>query len=100
MFDNLGTALIQAIGFFGIFGFFVFQLLVDGKKPIKPQLKAPKKKVNDLKDINDKPKKKGLFGRKTEPIKKEVKFKKKGLFGRKVETIEVEEKPKKKGWFN
>ena len=57
MFDNIGTALVQAVGFFGVFGFFVYQLLSDGKKPIQTQLKSPIKKVNksiDLVDFSDK----------------------------------------------
>ena len=99
MFDNLGTTLVQAIGFFGVFGFFVYQLLSDGKKPTNTQLKSPKKKVNELKDKNKKPKKKGLFGRKVKSVEVLEKPKKKGLFGRKVEPVEVLEKPKKKGWF-
>ena len=33
MFDNLGTALIQAIGFFAVFGFFVYQTLFVDRKP-------------------------------------------------------------------
>ena len=99
MFENIGTALVQAVGFFGIFGFFVYQLLSDGKKPIQNQLKSPKKKVNKSMDLVDKTEKKGLFGRKKEPIKVEVKPKKKGLFGKKVEPVIVAEKPKKKGWF-
>ena len=80
MFDNLGTALVQAIGFFGVFGFFVYQLLSDGKKSINTELKSPKKKVNELKYQNIKPKKKGLFGRKMEPLKAEVTPKNKGWF--------------------
>ena len=99
MFDNIGTALVQAVGFFGVFGFFVYQLLSDGKKPIQTQLKSPIKRVNKSIELIDKPKKKGLFGRKKEPIKVEVKTKKKGLFGKKVESVEVVEEPKKKGWF-
>ena len=99
MFDNLGTALVQAVGFFGVFGFFVYQLLSDSKTTNKTQLKYVKKKINQSKDSNDKPKKKALFGRKTEQIKKEFKPSKKGLFGRKAEPVEVLEKPKKKGWF-
>ena len=80
MFDNLGTAIVQAVGFFGVFGYFVFQLLSDGKKPIKIKSKVTTKKTNDLTDPIKKPKKKGLFGRKTEIIKEEIKPKKKGWF--------------------
>tara|TARA_B100001989_G_C24338909_1_gene363991 strand:+ start:46 stop:345 length:300 start_codon:yes stop_codon:yes gene_type:complete len=99
MFDNFGTALVQAIGFFGVFGFFVYQLLTDGKKSIKTQLKPSIKKDNEAKDLKNKIKKKGLFGKKTEPIEQKLKPKKKGIFGRKEDSIEVLEKPKKKGWF-
>ena len=81
MFDNLGTALVQAVGFFGVFGFFVYQLLSDGKKTINTKLKSPKKKVIESKNIKEKSKKKRFFGR------KDV-------------TLEVSAKPKKKkGWF-
>ena len=66
MFDNLGTAIVQAVGFFGIFVFFVYQLLSEVKEPKKNQLKLSKKK--------------GLFSTKVEPIKEEVKPKKKGWF--------------------
>ena len=99
MFDNLGTAIVQAIGFFGVFGFFVYQLLSEGKNTIKTQLKPTKNKVNDTKDLNDKSKKKGLFGRKEKDVEILEKPKKKGLFGRKEKSIEVLEKPKKKGIF-
>ena len=99
MSDNLGTAIVQAIGFFGVFGFFVYQLLSDEKKTIKTKLKSTMKKVSESKDLKDKTKKKGLFGRKKEPIKQELKPKNKGIFGRKEETLEVLEKPKKKRWF-
>ena len=99
MFDNIGTALVQAIGFFGVFGYFVYQLLSDGKKPILNQSKSPVKKVIQKKDLKVRPKKQGLFGRKKELITEDVKPKKKGLFGRKVEPVKVVEEPKKKGWF-
>ena len=99
MFENIGTALVQAVGFFGVFGFFVYQLLSDGKKPIQTQLKSPIKKVNKSMDSINKPKRKGLFGRKKETINENVKPKKKGLFGKKVEPEKVIEEPKKKGWF-
>ena len=99
MFDNIGTALVQAVGFFGVFGYFVYQLLLDGKKTIQNPTKSPVKKINQKKDLNDIPKKQGLFGRKKEPINKDVKSKKKGLFGKKVEPVKVIEDTKKKGWF-
>ena len=99
MFDNIGTALVQAIGFLGVFGYFVYQLLSDGKKPIQTQLKSPTKKVNKSIDSINKPKKKGLFGRKKETLNENVKPKKKGLFGKKEEPEKVVEEPKKKGWF-
>ena len=99
MFDNIGTALVQAVGFFGVFGFFVYQLLSDGKKPIQTQLKSPIKKVNKSMDSINKSEKKGLFGRKKETINENLKPKKKGLFGKKAEPEKVVEEPKKKGWF-
>ena len=99
MFDNIGTALVQAVGFFGVCGFFVYQLLSDGKKPIQTQLKSPIKKVNKTLDSIEKPEKRGLFGRKKEPIKVDLKPKKKGFFGKKVEPVNFIEEPKKKGWF-
>ena len=99
MFDNLGTAIVQAFGFFGVFVFFVYQLISEDKKPVNTRLKSPKKKVNELKDKNDKPKRRGLFGKKNKPIKEEVKPKKKRLFGRKEKPVENLELQKKKGWF-
>ena len=99
MFENIGTALVQAVGFFSVFGFFVYQLLSDGKKPMLKISKSPIKKVNKPKNLVDKTEKKGLFGRKKEQIKVDVKPKKKGLFGKKVEPVIVTEEPKKKGWF-
>ena len=99
MFENIGTALVQALGFFGVFGFFVYQLLSEGKKPIPTQSKSAIKKVNKSADVIDKKEKKGLFARKKEPIKVDVKPKKKGLFGKKEEPVIVTEEPRKKGWF-
>ena len=41
MFENFGTAIVQAIGFFGVFGFFVYRLLSE-----KVSNDSPKKNSN------------------------------------------------------
>ena len=92
MFDNLGTALVQALGFFAVFGFFVYQTLFADSKPKKT-------KIADKKESIKKEPKKGLFNRKSKPVEENVPVQKKGLFGRKKEVIKEEIKPKKKGWF-
>ena len=76
MFENFSTALIQLVGFFGVFGFFVYQLLAD-KKNSKPNNSIPKpKNINSKKEVNT-----GFFGR------------------RKKEVIEEPPKSKKSRWF-
>ena len=77
MFENFSTALIQLVGFFGVFGFFVYQLLSDKKKG-KPSNSIVKPKAsNSKKDV-----KSGFFGR------------------RKKEVIEESPKKNKNRWFN
>ena len=100
MFDNLGTALVQALGFFAIFGFFVYQTLFADNKSKNAKLN-PKKlaKISDTKKSINKESKKGLFNRKSKPVEENLPVQKKGLFGRKKEVIKEEIKPKKKGWF-
>ena len=99
MFDNLGTALVQALGFFAVFGFFVYQTLFADSKPKKSKLNPLKTKISDKKESNKKEPKKGLFNRKSKPVEENLTIEKKGLFGRKKEVINEEIKPKKKGWF-
>ena len=81
MFENIGTAIVQALGFFGVFGFFVYRLLSEkvSNNPVKENTKNNSSKL----------------------IKKDN-FEKKGLFGRKkknVQNLEVKKKENKKGWF-
>ena len=99
MFDNLGTALVQALGFFAIFGFFVYQTLFADKKPNDSKIKPKKTKISDTKESNKKAPKKGLFNRKSNTVEENLQVQKKGLFGRKKEIIKEEIKTKKKGWF-
>ena len=99
MFDNLGTALVQALGFFAIFGFFVYQTLFADSKPKNSKLNPKKTKISKTKELTKKESKKGLFKRKSKPVEENFTVPKKGLFGRKKEVIKEEIKPKKKGWF-
>ena len=81
MFENFGTAIVQAIGFFGVFGFFVYRLL--SEKFSSDTLKGNSKNSSSKSVKNVNSEKKGLFGR-----KKRVEL-----------DIEINKKEKKKGWF-
>ncbi len=99
MFDNLGTVLVQAIGFLAIFGFFVYQTLFADNKTINSKVNPKKTKISDTKKSIKKEPKKSLFNRKSKPVEENLLVQKKGLFGRKKDVIKEEIKPKKKGWF-
>jgi len=99
MFDNLGTALLQALGFFAIFGFFVYQTLFADKNPKNSELNPKKTKISDSKKSIKKEPKKVLFNRKSKIVEENISVQKKGLFGRKKEAPKEEIKPNKKGWF-
>ena len=81
MFENFGTAIVQAVGFFIVFGFFVYRLI--SEKVSSNSVKETSKNIssNTVKRISSE--KKGLFGRK-----------------KKVEqNIDIKIKENKKGWF-
>ena len=99
MFDNLGTALVQALGFFAVFGFFVYQTLFADRKPKNSKSNLKKIKIADTKESIKKETKKGLFNRKSKPVEENLPAQKKRLFSRKKNIIKEEIKPKKKGWF-
>ena len=81
MFENFGTAIVQAVGFFGVFGFFVYRLISEKVSSDLPKENAKKNVSKTVKSV--KSEKKGLFGRK-----------------KKVEPKIVENKKEnKKGWF-
>ena len=98
MFENISTSLIQAFGFFAIFGYFVYQTLISNQKNINSRLNTSGKKINDPKIIYKNNNKKGLFSRKSEPIK-ETNNQRNGLFRKNNELKNNEEIRKKKGWF-
>ena len=99
MFDNLGTSLVQAFGFFAVFGFFVYQTLFVDSKPKNSKLNPKKTKILETKESIKKEPKKALFKKKSKPVEENLPVQKKGLFGRKKEVVKEEIKPKKKGWF-
>ena len=81
MFENFATAIVQAVGFFGVFGFFIYRLL------------SEKVSSNSLKE--------NTKNKSSKPIKS-FSSEKKGLFGRKrsvEQNIEVKKKETKRGWF-
>ena len=99
MFDNLGTALVQALGFFAVFVFFVYQTLFADSKTKNSKLNPKKTKIPDTKESIKKEPKRGLFNSKSKPFEENLPVQKKRLFWRKKEVIKEETKPKKKGWF-
>ena len=81
MFENFGTAIVQAVGFFGVFGFFVYRLLSE--------------------KVSSNPPKENTKNKSSKPVKT-VSSKSGGFFGRKKiieKNIEVNKKEIKKGWF-
>ena len=87
MFDNLGTALVQALGFFAIFGFFVYQTLFADSKPKNLKLNPKKTKISDTKDSIKKDPKKGLFNRKSKPVEENLTVQKKGIIWEKKRSF-------------
>ncbi len=79
MFDNLGTALVQALGFFTVFGFFVYQTLFADRKPKNSKSNPKKIKISGTKESIKKQPKKGLFKRKTKPVEENLSVQKKGI---------------------
>ena len=99
MLDNLGTALVQAFGFFAIFGYFVYQTLFANKKSSTSQTNITKTRNLEPKINNREANRFGIFNRKKEPVKDEINSQKKGLFSKKKELKNEEIKSKKKSWF-
>ena len=87
MFDNLGTAIVQALGFFAVFGFFVYQTLFADSKPKNSKLNPKKTKISKTKVSIKKESKKGLFNRKSKPVEDNLPVQKKGLFGKKKKLL-------------
>ena len=100
MFDNLGTALVQALGFFAVFGFFVYQTLFADSKPKNPKLNPKKTNISKTKESIKKEPKKGIFNRKSKPVEENLPVQKKGLFGRKKKSLKKRLNQRKKVGLN
>ena len=81
MFENFGTAIVQAVGFFGVFGFFVYRLLSEKVSSNSPKINTKIKSSKPVESVNSE--KKGLFGR-----KKKAKL-----------DIDAKKNEKRRGWF-
>ena len=81
MFENFGTAIVQAVGFFGVFGFFVYRLLSEKVSSSSLKKNTISNTTKSIKTVNSE--KKGLFAR-----RKNVE-----------QNIESKNKEKKRGWF-
>tara|TARA_B100000212_G_C27210304_1_gene462685 strand:+ start:222 stop:473 length:252 start_codon:yes stop_codon:yes gene_type:complete len=81
MFENFGTAIVQAVGFLGVFGFFIYRLL--SEKNLSNPVKKNKKIISNT------------------PVKRES-IVRGGLFSRNNKVLQNKDLPKKenkKGWF-
>ncbi len=81
MFENFGTAIVQAVGFFGVFAFFVYRLLSE--------------------KVSSNPSKENIKNNYIKPVKASN-SERKGLFARKrivEQNVEVVKNENKKGWF-
>ena len=98
MFDNIGTALVQAFGFFAIFGYFVYQTLFANRNSENSKLNTDKRKNYESKKSNNINNKELFFNNK-KSSQTEVKIKKKGLFNRAQKIKQENTMPKKNKWF-
>ena len=100
MFDNLGTALVQALGFFAVFGFFVYQTLFADSKPKNSKSNPKKTKISDKKESIKKEPKKGLFNRKPKPVEENLTVQKRDYLGEKKKLLKKRLNQRKKVGLN
>ena len=100
MFDNLGTALVQALGFFAVFGFFVYQTLFADRKPKNSKSNSKKTKISDTKESIKKEPKKGLFNRKSKPVEENLTVQKRDYLGEKKKLLKKRLNQRKKVGLN
>ena len=96
MFDNLGTALVQALGFFAVFGFFVYQTLFADSKPKNSKLNPKKTKISETKESIKKNLKKDYLTENLNLLKRIYQSKKRDYLGEKKKLIKKRLNQRKK----
>ena len=97
MFDNLGTALVQALGFFAVFGFFVYQTIFADRKPKNSKSNPKKIKISDTKEPIKKEPKKAYLTENLNLLKRTYQPKKRDYLGEKKKLLKKRLNPKKVG---
>ena len=100
MFDNLGTALVQALGFFAVFGFFVYQTLFADSKPKNSKLIPKKTKFSETKESIKKNLKKAYLTENLNPLKRIHQTKKRDYLGEKKKLSKKRLNQRKKVGLN
>ena len=96
MFDNLGTALVQALGFFAVFGFFVYQTLFADSKPKNSKSNPKKTKISDKKELIKKEPKKAYLTENLNLLKRIYQSKKRDYLGEKKKLLKKRLNQRKK----
>ena len=100
MFDNLGTALVQALGFFAIFGFFVYQTLFADSKSKNSKLNPKKTKISNTKQSFKKEPKKVYLTKNLNLLKRTYQSKKRDYLGEKKKLLKKRLNQRKKVGLN
>ena len=100
MFDNLGTALVQALGFFAVFGFFVYQTLFADSKPKNSKLNPKKTKISKTKELIKKEPKKVYLTENLNLLKRIYQSKKRDYLGEKKKLLKKKLNQRKKVGLN
>ena len=100
MFDNLGTALVQASGFFAVFGFFVYQTLFADNKPKNSKSKPKKQRFPTQKNQLKKNLKKAYLIENLNLLKRIYQSKKRDYLGEKKKLLKKSLNQRKKAGLN
>ena len=87
MFDNLGTALVQALGFFAVFGFFVYQTLFADRKPKNSKSNPKKTRISEKQNQLKKNLKKAYLTENLNLLKRIYQSKKRDYLGEKKKLL-------------